>query len=122
MMLTEARCWSLPVNWQAHQAIAVLGQVDGRRSNYNTDHLGLVVRNKPLVLRLHDCRYTELELKFFTKENLMKANGQSSRAIQDITSASGMAWKDEFQDIPANGEMVARLAFRNWNTVNHTPT
>ena len=118
MILTSARCWSLPTNWAAHQAIAVLGQSDTRRCNYNTDRMGLVVRNKRLLLEIHDTRFTDLELKFFTKENLMKANGHSSRPIQDNLNPNGMSWKDEYQDIPSNGQDIARLAWRNWELVS----
>ena len=91
--------------------------MDGRRTNYYFDRLGLVVRNKKVILEMHDTSYTDLELKLFTKENLAKANGSFTRTIQDSTQASGVAHKDEYDNIPSNGQEAARLAWRNWETV-----
>ena len=117
MLLLDARCWAHPVNYLAYQSVAVRGQMDGRRTNYYFDRLGLVVRNKKVILEMHDTSYTDLELKLFTKENLAKANGSFTRTIQDSTQASGVAHKDEYDNIPSNGQEAARLAWRNWETV-----
>ena len=56
MLLAPARVWTLPANWQAHQALAIRGQSDFMRCNYNLERIGLIVRNKKLILAIHDPR------------------------------------------------------------------
>ena len=67
MLLVPSRCWSLPANHLAHQTLAVRGQKDFLHWNYNTDRLGVIVRNKKLMIEMHDTSNTDLELKLFTK-------------------------------------------------------
>lgn len=59
MRLIEARFWSLPANWLAHQTLAVKGQKSLVRWNYEWQKLGLVVKNKKLIVEIHDtaCKY-----------------------------------------------------------------
>ena len=134
MLLSPARVWSLPANWQAHQALAIRGQMDFPRCNYNLDRVGLIVRNKKLLLEMHDTKCkpsilpsyvielnnsafagTDWELKQFTTENLGKAHG-TARAIQD--KQAGVTWKEEFDGIPSGAYEVAKIAVRNWADIN----
>ena len=59
MRLIVARCWSLPANWLAHQALAIKGQKSLVRWNYDWQKLGLLVKNKKLIVEIHDttCEY-----------------------------------------------------------------
>ena len=49
----------------------------------------------------------------------MAWNGANKRPIQDSTQASGIAHRDEFPDIPTNGQETARTAWFNWTLVSH---
>ena len=59
MCLSPARCWSLPSNWLAHQTLAIKGQKELVRWNYDWAKIGLVVKNKKLIVEIHDtaCKY-----------------------------------------------------------------
>ena len=119
-ILLDARFWSLPVNWVTHQGLALRGQPEkARRVNYNFERLGLPVKNQKLILEIHDVTNSEWELKLFTSENLGKAHGTHTRAIQDSSQASGVAHRDEFPEIPSNGQETARTAWFNWTLVSH---
>ena len=108
------------MNWQIHQGLALQGQPEkARRVNYNFERLGLPVKNQKLILEVHDTSCTDWELKLFTTDNLAKAHGAYTRAIQDSSQASGIAHRDEFPEIPSNGQETGRTAWFNWVLVRH---
>ena len=126
MLLTPARCWSAPANWLAYQSLALKGQTF-IRWNYDFTKLGLIVKNKRLVLEIHNpaCKYTlpsvtltllspfavtEIHLKHFTKDNLQKSSG-TAKPIKDNTTQGGVAWEEDFDSIKANATEDAKLAW-----------
>ena len=62
MCLSEPRCWSTPTNWLAYQNLGLRRHESGHyvRWNFPWEKIGLVVKNKRLVLELHNpaCKYT----------------------------------------------------------------
>ena len=117
MLLCEARAWSLPANWLAHQNIAIRGQKDLLRWNYNTDKVGLTVRNRRTTLEAHDPGFTDFRLCQFTDEALAKASG-TVKPIQNKSKDTGMEWKEDHEPIPTNGLDQALKAWRNWVDLN----
>ena len=107
------------MNWQIHQGLALQGQPEkARRVNYSFERLGLPVKNQKLILEVHDTSCTDWELKLFTSDNLGKAHGAYTRAIQDTSQASGIAHRDEFPEIPSNAQETGRTAWFNWVLVS----
>lgn len=117
MLLCEARTWSLPANWQAHQNMAIRGQKELIRWNYNTHKVGLNVRNRRTLLEAHDTGFTDFRLCQFTDDALSKASG-TVKPIQNKSKDTGMEWKEDFEPIPHNGLDQATKAWRNWVDIN----
>ena len=53
MCLAPSRGWSVPANWLAYQTMAIRGQ-DFIRWNYPFEKVGVIVKNKRLVLEIHN--------------------------------------------------------------------
>ena len=113
MRLTPSRAWSAPSNWLAYQTLAVRGQKDLVKWNYPFERAGLVVKNKRLVIDIHDTAFTDFELKHLASENLRKSSG-TAKAIKSNTAASGVAWEETFDNIPTNAVDEAKKAWSEY--------
>ena len=74
---------------------------------------GLVVKNKRLIIDIHDTSFTDFELKHLLTDNLQKSSG-TAKAIKSTTAPSGVAWEETFDNIPTNAVDEARKAWSKY--------
>ena len=121
MLLAAPRFWGFPNNWHQHQAKAINAQTGSQalvRWNYPFDRLGLTVRNKQVVIWVHNTKdRTILELKHFSTTNLALTSGKA-RPIQGASGGGSVAWQEEYDSISPEALSVAIEAWRNWVDLN----